>query len=162
MMQRLCTHFVLLGTLLLGACGWQIQGVDTEAYSNTTQIRYEGQVTSSFKQLLDRQFVTASQAETPYRVVILEETRDEHTQTLTPRLHTGIERLEKKLSYRIESGDGERSEQASIMAWRDLDVVDNNPAATDVERRDLEVSINRELLSQLLRHLDRFAREPEA
>jgi len=161
--MRIAAVVLLLTVALSSAgCGWQVRGWATGAMSDITQIRYETRISSSLKQLLDREFLTGTRGEHSYRVIILQEMRDEQAQTLTARLHTGIERLEKQISYRIESADQSRSEQGIISAWRDIEVVDNNPAATDVEKRDVETAINRELLAQLLRHLHRFASDPEA
>lgn len=151
-------RWLLLLALVLqcSACSWQLRGNNTTELAVASELQHDGRISPELRQLFERTF-GQNPASANYRVVLTGESQQQRIQSLTARLHTGIIRLEKELTYRIEDSSGERVETGQASAWRDLDSEEDNPASTEREKVVLTGELNRDLQAQILRHLERFA-----
>lgn len=145
----------LLGlSLLVGCSGWQLRGSQDPSLLAETDIAIEGNLNNDLEQLLLRSFDGNSNSR--YLVSMLSDQRSERVETLTARLHQGVVRIQRQLSYELLDRESERTASGEVRIWRDLEVDEANPGATEREKNLLDAEMNRDILGQVLGHLERF------
>lgn len=148
----------LLLILMLGcltACtGWQLRGGQDPALLADTQVNIAGRIDSSLEQLMVRSFRGGDSSR--FAVRMLSDSQTERVETLTARLHQGIVRIERQVTYELVDRQTNDVLGGETRLWRDLEVDEANPASTEREKDLLEQEMNRDILDQVLSHLERF------
>ena len=122
-----------------------------------SQLQYQSTVSTGLSRILDSNFTDSSTVGDEYLLTIVSEIQSERTQSLTAALRSSQLRMEKRVQYNISAIKGGRVETGTALVWRDLDQDEFTPSATERERALLQEEIDREIVQQLLRHLERFA-----
>lgn len=152
--MRLALLLMMMSALLVACSGWQLRGSHDPALLVQSDLAIEGNLNNDLEQLLLRSFRGDSQSQ--YLVRMLSDRRLERIETLTARLHQGVVRIQRDLTYELVDRQGHRVAQGEARVWRDLEVNESNPAATEREKNLLDTEMNRDILNQLLGHLERF------
>ena len=145
-------------TLVIVGCGWQLRGTTLGIAIEWTVLEYESELSNQLSRTLERALSKrTSDEEAEYLLIVVNEMPLERTLSVTDALYTDQLRMEKRVQYRISAINGGRIETGTAYTWRDLEVDNANPAATEREKAFLQSEIDAEIVQQLLRHLERFS-----
>jgi outer membrane lipopolysaccharide assembly protein LptE/RlpB len=138
------------------SCGWVLRGTQIEGTIAVSQLQYESSVSAGLSRSLNRRFDVNTKEIHQYVVSILNESQSERVQSLTAGLRSNQLRMEKRVEYRITTIDSELVEVGTALVWRDLDMDEFTPGATEREKTLLQEEIDQEIVYQILSHLELF------
>ncbi len=122
-----------------------------------SQLAYESNFSTGLTRILERSFDSkTNRAEDEFLVTLINEIQTERVQSLTAGLRSNQLRMEKRVQYRISAIHGEQLETGTALVWRDLDMDEFTPGATEREKSLLQEEIDEEIVRQILNHLERF------
>lgn len=143
--------------LISTSCGWVLYGTATDETIALSQLEFESNFSTGLSRILERAFSGNSNAEDDeYLVSLVNEIQTERVQSLTAGLRSNQLRMEKRVQYRISAIHGGRVETGTALVWRDLDMDEFTPGATEREKSLLQEEIDEEIVQQILNHLERF------
>lgn len=158
--KALSAYLILAFCLVTSGCGWVLTGTQIDETVALSQVQYEADISIGLSRILERRF-SGSETENPaehnkYLVSIFSEIQTERVQSVTAGLRSNQLRMEKQVHYQISTLHDELVETGTALVWRDLDMDEFTPGATEREKALLQEEIDQEIVRQILSHLERF------